>query len=110
LWSPNGASICEIPGSDPINFGVNTSANGLPSFGVSKVKWNVKGNNMILLDKTNLMLAFPGIEFMNSVNIGNGSGAMGSNNAYNMNMGGYESGISSKGKKGQYKNQMMGET
>lgn len=35
---------------------------------VHKVKWNPKGSSMILYDKTNAILSFPGLEFMSSLN------------------------------------------
>jgi hypothetical protein len=61
LWTPNGASICELSTNDPLGTQTNYIF-------VIKVKWNPKGNSLVLFDKTNAMIAFPGMDFMSSAN------------------------------------------
>lgn len=57
MWSPKGASICELP----VNEAINATNQG---FSVQKIKWNPRGNNIMLMDKVNAIMAFPGMEFM----------------------------------------------
>lgn len=51
IWSVNGASVCDIPleGQD---------------FNVNKVKWNPDGKSILVLDRSNLLVAYPHFTFL----------------------------------------------
>ncbi len=55
IWSPAGASVCEIPQMDQ-------------PFQISKVRWNSNGKVMFLSGANNAVLAFPDGEYLESAN------------------------------------------
>ena len=58
LWTPFSASVYELSNDQTM------SASPLNTLGITKVKWNARSNKMLLYDKTQAIIAFPGFEFM----------------------------------------------
>lgn len=51
IWSINGASVCDIPLERQ-------------DFNVNKVKWNPDGKSILVLDRSNLLVAYPHFTFL----------------------------------------------
>ena len=51
IWSLSGASVCDIP-QDSKEFNVN------------KVMWNPSGKSLIVMDKNNMLVAYPHFTFL----------------------------------------------
>eukprot|EP00347_Sterkiella_histriomuscorum_P020793 403336439 len=58
-WNPFQAAVYELTSDQA---GITQQTNILA---VNKIKWNPKGNKLILIDKGQAMIAFPGYEFSN---------------------------------------------
>ncbi|CDW74000.1 wd-repeat protein [Stylonychia lemnae] len=58
-WSPQSTACYDLNGDS------GSLSSALVTFSVQKVKWNPKGNKLILIDKNQAMIAFPGYEFVN---------------------------------------------
>jgi hypothetical protein len=54
VWTPTGACVISLPQYMDVQSGLN----------VMKVKWNPRGTNLVLSDKTLAILAFPSAELV----------------------------------------------
>ena len=51
LWSPKGASVCQVP--------VSTGQSGNGEFVITSVKWNPNGQSFAAFDRASLVFVFP---------------------------------------------------
>jgi transcriptional regulator of nitric oxide reductase len=61
LWTPYQVAVFELSSDTTL------SSSPLNTMMITKVKWNARGNKLLLHDKTTMVLGVPGYEFFSMV-------------------------------------------